>query len=87
MLWETLATQPNEDFRIVITTNNTKMQLLLAHYIALSVILHPNEWAGTPTGVFCYRPYPIGNIYANMEDDMKEYLEWPTQVTGTYKGL
>jgi hypothetical protein len=81
-----LAALPHEDFQILVDTTNTNMQLLLAHTIGLRAILYPIRRAAKDRRAFGYS-FPLGKIYANMEDNMRGYLEWPMKVTGCCVGI
>jgi hypothetical protein len=81
-----ICTLPHAAFQAFILPSNTPAQILLAHYVAMHLLMTPIktvEWAGrnmAPANrdkAFFVKP-----IRANIPDDFKEFMRRPLEATG-----
>ena len=83
---------PHNDFQAFISQTNQTAQLLLAHFVAVQLVMVPlthHEWPEranhTRLQVIHGITEWIENIYDKVEDDLKHLLEWPMMVVGAVR--
>jgi hypothetical protein len=86
-----LSVLPHAEFQAFIDPSNTLAQILLAHYVALLVLMAPiksQEWSGTSMGTVKRNTvFKLDSIWNNVPEDMRGYLYWPMKATGSIPGI
>jgi hypothetical protein len=77
----------HSDFQLFTSPTNAVAQILLAHFVAILVLMAPIkscEWAGRYIGVPNQKiaVYRLESIHHNVPVEMRKFLEWPMRATG-----
>jgi hypothetical protein len=82
-----LSALPQSEFEAVIDTSNPVMQILLAHWAAVLVLIYPIkacEWKGRDMGIPNRGTvFQLDSIYNNVPPRLRQYLKWPLRATGS----